>query len=83
MTEHIKAKKWRERLRLTVADLAKATGYSIESIYLFEKGFTYDARGATKGGEVRTRDINASAWQRYRMACAGVASALRGKKFGW
>lgn len=82
MTEHLKAKKWRERHGLTVPDLAKVTGYSIESIYLFEKGFRYDERGATRAGELRVVKINNNAWQRYRMACAGVA-ALGKRKFGW
>lgn len=77
VNEHLKAKRWRERLKLSVIDLSKLTGYSIESIYLFEKGFTYDARGKTKSGDVRTKAINPEAWKRYRMACAGVGQTFR------
>lgn len=83
MNDHLKAKKWREKTGLTVSLLAEKTGYSPESIYLFEKGFTYDARGKTKRGDIRKNAVNGRAFHRYRMACAGVNAALSGSTFNW
>lgn len=83
MTDHEKAKAWRERHGLTVEQLAERAGYSRESIYLFEKGFTYNGRG--RGNAVKKKDIDDRVWQRYRMACAGVHAELgkNARKFNW
>ena len=83
MNDHLKAKRWREKTGRSVAELARLTGYSPESIYLFEKGFTYDARGKNARNKIRTRKLNEKAWHRYRMACAGVSAALAGSTFNW
>lgn len=83
MTEHLKAKRWREKTKLSVAELAEKAGYSIEAVYLFEKGFTYDARGKDGKDKIRTKPHDDRAWRRYRMACAGVAAELGGQRFRW
>lgn len=89
MTEHSRAKGWREKTKLSVDDLAERSGYSREAIYLFEKGFTYNADGRSQksrrnGEEIKTKKIAKRAWHRYRMTCAGVAAELsRGKRFDW
>jgi transcriptional regulator with XRE-family HTH domain len=67
------ARAWRERAGLTCQQLADLTGYAIESIYYYERGRRHDG---TKVSEY--------AWQRYRMACAGVAAQLAsGRAFEW
>lgn len=82
MTDHEKAKAWRKKHGLTVEQLSERAGYSRESIYLFEKGFTYVGR--TRGNTIKKRDIDEQAWRRYRMACAGVHAELRNpRKFNW
>ena len=81
MNEHEKAKRWREKTGLTVEQLAEKTGYSKESIYLFEKGFTYNGR--TARDKIKTRPLDDRVWHRYRMACAGVRAALNGSTFNW
>ncbi len=83
MSDHIKARKWREKVGLSRDELAEMAGYSRESVYLFEKGFIYDRRGMTEKGKVRTKEIDRKAWHRYRMACAGVSATLSGLKFNW
>ncbi len=83
MNDHLKARKWRERVGLSREQLAEMAGYSLESIYLFEKGYVYDERGKTAKGKVRTRQINERSFHRYRMACAGVAASLSGSAFNW
>lgn len=96
MNEFEKAKRWRETIRwrdrigsttrehvgLTVERLADMTGYSKESIYLFEKGFTYNGR-TEKLGKIKTKPLDERVWHRYRMACAGVKAALAGSTFNW
>lgn len=82
MSESERAKKWRQKMKLTVDELADAIGFSKETIYLFEKGFTYDGRDARD--RVKKRDLSEERWQRYRMACAGVAAQKEtGKPFRW
>lgn len=67
------ARTWREKVSLTVHDLAEATGYSYEAIYQYERGRRHDGT-----------ELSEYAWQRYRMACAGVAAQLAtGKDFAW
>ena len=81
--EHEKARQWREKAGLTVAQLAELTGYGGQAIYWFEKGMTPPLRKA-KGGKPHDRTISPWVMQRYRMACSGVDRELRsGKKFDW
>jgi transcriptional regulator with XRE-family HTH domain len=81
VNEHEKAKRWREKTGLTVEELADKTGYSKESIYLFEKGFTYNGR--TARDKIKTKPLDERVWHRYRMACAGVRATLSGSTFNW
>lgn len=77
MTEHEKAKRWRERHGLSLAQLADLTGYSELSIRWFEKGLRPPNRG-------KDRTIDAYVWQRYKTACAGVTAQIHSKrKFDW
>ena len=66
------ARAWREKAGLSIPALADATGYSLEAIYQYERGKRHD--GAK---------LSEFAWQRYEMACAGVAAELKGEKFSW
>lgn len=61
MTEHEKAKQWREAMGLTIASLAELTGYSKSAISLFERGMN------TEG-----QPHNGAAFKRYKLACMGV-----------
>ena len=63
MTESQKAKHWRQASRLTLAELASLTGYSIAAIHLFE-------RGRNSLGQPH----DSYAWQRYKLACFAVAT---------
>ena len=63
MTEHLQAKHWRETLKLSRPELAELTGYSRESIFLFEQG--KNSRGEPHPPEV---------WKRYKLACLAVAT---------
>jgi transcriptional regulator with XRE-family HTH domain len=77
MTEHEKARAWREARGLSLAQLAELTGYSPITLRWFEKGLRPPNRG-------RDRTLAPWVWQRYRMACAGVEKQLRsGKEFQW
>ena len=68
-----RARAWRERYKLSVQDLADATGYSYEAVYQYERGLRADGT-----------ELSAFAWQRYQMACAGVQAQIKtGKKFKW
>lgn len=69
LSEHEKARQWREALGLTRPQLSELTGYSLNQILLFEKG-------ATNTGE----PIASAAWQRYRLICAAVMAGL---EFDW
>ena len=74
MTEHEKAKAWRESMSLTIARLSDLTGYSVESIYEMERG--------KKAG---THEM-IKPWikHRYKLICAGVHQQLTsGKTFEW
>lgn len=72
--EYERAKFWRTNVaRMTVAELAEATGYTIEAVYLMERGM------ASTG-----RKVKPWVWKRYKMACAGVDAALRETRvFNW
>ena len=68
--EAAKARWWRERImRITREELASRTGYSVDAIDCFERG--YNSSGKLLG--VRP-------WLRYRNVCAAVAI---GKMFDW
>ena len=72
MSQHKQAKAWREKVGLTVADLADMSGYSPEAIYTFERGSRYDGKHSEW------------AWHRYRMACAAVEQQVKtGRAFEW
>lgn len=83
MTDHERAKAWRKKHGLTVEQLSERAGYSIESIYLFEKGHTY--AGRTPKDRIKKKRIDEGAQRRYRMACAGVQFELLNhpRKFNW
>ncbi len=67
------ARSWRERLKLSVQDLADLTGYSIAAIYQFERGIN--------GAGAKHSEWS---WQRYRLICSAVAHQMRtGKEFEW
>lgn len=73
MKKYEKARRWRVERGLSVEDLSRMSGWSIEAIYLFE-------RGVTPKGE----PVSDWAWRRYEMACAGIDAHLRsGIKFDW
>jgi hypothetical protein len=66
-----RAKWWRiNTVKLSRARLSQFTGYSIQSINYFERG--YDRSG---------RAIGDTAWRKYRMACAAVHFGF--DKFDW
>jgi hypothetical protein len=79
MTEHEQAKAWRERNNWSAKELAEMTGYSFKSIYLFEQGFVAHRSGRRKV----KRPIDAGAWRKYRLVCAGIEAEKRGRKFEW
>lgn len=69
----IQAREWREAHKITVQDLADLTGYSVASIYQFE-------RGVDGNGEPPSE----WSWQRYRLCCGAIAHQLKtGKEFQW
>lgn len=79
MSEHEKAKAWRESLDLSIAQLATLSGYSKEALYWMERGRTPTRKKGSKPGK-----IDASVWQRYRNVCAGVDAQLRARRtFSW
>lgn len=76
MKPHEQAKAWRERIGLTVQDLSDRTGFSLTSIYMFERGRGQDGKKLYKFSEF--------AWQRYQMICAAVDTELKtGRRFEW
>ena len=78
------AKSWRESLNLSVADLARLSGYSENAIRWAEKGITPPRTAAHIAGKQKSKAIPARIWQRYRNVCAGVHAQLTaGKQFNW
>lgn len=61
VSEHQKAKHWREALGLSQPALAKALGYSKSQIYFMERGT--DHLGKPHSPAV---------WRRYKLACLGL-----------
>lgn len=79
MSEHEKAKIWRERRGYSRQQLADLTGYSAVSIFWFERGTT-----PTRPGKTRYKDIAEQVWQRYKLACAAVDYQEKAaRKFNW
>ena len=76
--EFERARNWRCRRTLTPKQLSDAIGYSVESIYLFE-------RGAVPAG--RLKPIQPWTWLRYKRACGDLDAELfgraKGKSFAW
>ena len=72
--EPYRAKWWRLNIaRMTALELADATGYSLQVIYLMERGITSEGKL-----------IRPWAWRRYKMACGGVEyRLLHGQDFDW
>jgi DNA-binding XRE family transcriptional regulator len=78
MSEHVKAKRWRESLGLSHEQLGERIGYSREAIYWFERGMTPPRNYVNK--LKKGRAIDPFVWRRYKMACAGYAA---GRTFNW
>ena len=72
--EPFRAKWWRTNVvKLSPNELAALTGYSLQVIYLMERGITSQGRL-----------VKPWAWRRYKMACAGVEyRMLHGQDFNW
>lgn len=84
MKPHDQARAWRQALGLSVAALAKLSGYSTISIYGFEWGRTPPRTAAHIAGKQKSKPIPAQVWKRYRNVCAGVESQLKaGKQFNF
>ena len=78
MTEHAKAKAWREKRGLTVDKLAELTGYGPRMIFWMELG------QSPPSGSRKATKVAPWVWQRYKMMCAGVEAQLKtGKEFDW
>jgi transcriptional regulator with XRE-family HTH domain len=81
MTEHDKARRWRESVGLAPAQLAKLTGYSISSIFWFERGLTPERKYlGQRPAKKNKREIDPRVWLRYKRACHSVATR---QKFDW
>lgn len=80
-----KAKNWRLKHKLSVAELGALTGYSIEAIYAFERGATPSRTWKErKRAGTPPSAIQEWVWLRYKNACAGVERKLRtGKEWDW
>ena len=79
MTEHEKAREWRERRNLTLDHLAGLSGYSVSALSWFERGLTPQRPKKNKD-----RKIKWYVWQRYKLAMAAVEQELKtGEKFEW
>lgn len=70
MEQHEKARAWRETMELSRPHLSYLIGYSVRSIINMELGIT------SKG-----EPVDENAWNRYRMACAGLAAGQQA--FDW
>lgn len=79
-----KARAWRESLNLSVAELARMSGYSPTAIWWAEQGLTPPRTKKHVAGAAKSGKIKAAVWKRYRNVCAGVESQLKaGKQFDW
>jgi transcriptional regulator with XRE-family HTH domain len=70
--ESERARQWRLARRLTVDHLAELTGWTPQTVYVFERGYQHNGK-----------PVDPFVFWRYRMACAGVEAQLRGLKFNW
>jgi DNA-binding XRE family transcriptional regulator len=78
MTEHQKAKAWRESHNLTTLQLGEMIGYSKESVWAMERGEAPSSRGRPKG------KVDQNVWRRYKCACAALDAALKlNHRFDW
>ena len=83
MTEHEKARQWRERLGLSKQDLADLSGFSYEAIHLFERGTT-PSRTWKNRPPREPQAVNPYVWLRYKRVCQAVDLELRTKEpFQW
>jgi len=73
--ELIKARQWREAQGLSVIQLSKLTGWTPAAIHRFENGVAYGADGKYK--------ISERAWNRWKLACAGVEYIVHNKGEYW
>lgn len=80
MTPHDRAKNWRQALNLSIAELARLSGYSEVSLRWFETGLTPPRTAKHIAGKQKSGKINPQVWQRYRNTCAGVEAQLRARK---
>ena len=84
---HVKARQWRERLNLTPKQLADLSGYSVPTIFWFERGLTPPRTRKHMSGlakEPRERQIKWFVFLRYKLVCAAVEAQLQsGKTFDW
>jgi hypothetical protein len=85
MSEHERAKAWREHHQLSQTQLGELVGYSQSAITWFEAGLTpprtYHGK---KSPERKGRKIHPTVWLRYKAACAGIDAWLRDKRrFDW
>lgn len=79
MTEHERAKAWREKRGLSVDQLADLTGYGRRSVYWMERG-----ESPPNGTRSKPAPVASWVWQRFKMICAGVEAQLKtGKTFDW
>jgi DNA-binding XRE family transcriptional regulator len=79
MTDHERAKAWRQKNGWTLDDLADLTGYSRSSIMWFERGVS-----PPKAGTYTPRKQNQYAFQRYKRACHSVeVETSKGKGWDW
>ena len=84
MNPHEQARAWRKALHLSVAELARLSGYSEVSIYSYEWGRTPPRTAKHIAGKMKSKAIPAQIWQRYRNVCAGVEYQLKqGRRFDW
>ena len=74
-----RARAWRNKLGWSMDKLSELTGYSVSSIWWFERGQSPPPRGSDAPGK-----INVYSWQRYKRCCHSVAVEQRaGKQFDW
>lgn len=79
MKQHEKARAWRNKRGLTIAQLSNLTGYGWRAITWLEKG-----QAPPNASRAKPAPVADNVWQRYRMLCAGVDAQLKtGKKFEW
>lgn len=78
-----KARAWRQRHNLSVIELSDLTGYSIESIYRFERGEAPPRTWSDRKHKQAAGPIPVYAWQRYKRVCQGVEHELQNGEFDW